>query len=265
MSKKIWMSNYFGYIVFYAICYLALIVFGKKIMEKREKFELRRFLIAWNFLLSLFSTLGAVRVWPEFIYEIQNYGLEHTFCSHHWTHGVHGCWVQLFVLSKFAELIDTAFIIARKQKLIFLHWYHHLTVLLYVWFCTIEVDSAASGRWFMVMNFTVHAFMYAYYGLSALRFKIPKWVNIILTSSQILQMIIGIYINFSAFLIKQRGGSCSISDNNLKFSFVMYLSYFILFFNFFYKVYLAPKFNDNVKTKNGDLEKVNYKKKFYID
>ena len=56
-------------------------------------------------------------------------------------------------------------------------------------------------------------------------------------------MVIGVYINVSAFLIKRRGGHCSISDNNLRFSFLMYLSYFILFFNFFYKVYIAPKFN----------------------
>jgi elongation of very long chain fatty acids protein 6 len=254
-EKKAWMSSYFYYVVAYAIAYVIFIFSARKFMEKREKFELRRFLIAWNFLLSLFSALGAIRVWPEFIYVIREKGLEYSFCNHDWAYGVQACWCSLFIYSKVAELMDTVFIVARKQKLIFLHWYHHFTVLLYVWYSSKEIDSAASGIWFMVMNYTVHAFMYAYYGISALRFRIPKWVNIAITSMQIIQMVIGIYINLTAYLIKKRNGNCSISDNNLRFSFLMYLSYFILFFNFFYKVYIAPKLSEKFSIKENDYSK----------
>lgn len=42
-------------------------------------------------------------------------------------------WGTLFSLSKVIELGDTAFIILRKQPLIFLHYYHHATVLIYTW------------------------------------------------------------------------------------------------------------------------------------
>ena len=44
-----------------------------------------------------------------------------------------GLWLFLFVMSKFPELIDTAFIVLKKGDLIFLHWYHHITVLLFCW------------------------------------------------------------------------------------------------------------------------------------
>ena len=45
----------------------------------------------------------------------------------------------------------------------------------------------------MIMNYSVHAVMYTYYGCRALRFKIPKWVNILITTSQLLQMVFGVY------------------------------------------------------------------------
>jgi elongation of very long chain fatty acids protein 6 len=54
------------------------------------------------------------------------------------------------------------------------------------------------------MNFTVHAAMYSYYGFRALRFRIPKWVNIVITSGQISQMVIGIVVNTVAYFKKRR-------------------------------------------------------------
>ena len=80
-EKKVWMSEYFYLALAYALAYVVLIFSGRKYMEKRDKFELRRCLIAWNIVLSLFSALGAIRVWPEFLYEISEFGLEHSFCS----------------------------------------------------------------------------------------------------------------------------------------------------------------------------------------
>ena len=38
------------------------------------------------------------------------------------------------IFSKLPELGDTIFIVLRKQRLIFLHWYHHITVFVYCWY-----------------------------------------------------------------------------------------------------------------------------------
>ena len=62
--------------------------------------------------------------------------------------------ITIFCISKVPELIDTLFIVLRKQKLIFLHWFHHATVLIYAWYS--YHDWTASGRWFVFMNYTVH-------------------------------------------------------------------------------------------------------------
>jgi elongation of very long chain fatty acids protein 6 len=36
--------------------------------------------------------------------------------------------------SKVPETVDTLFIVLRRQELIFLHWYHHASVLIYCFY-----------------------------------------------------------------------------------------------------------------------------------
>ena len=253
-TKRQWMSENWYLSLVYAFLYVVLIFIGQKYMKTREKFDLRKPLIAWNLILAIFSAIGTIRVWPEFIHSVKNLGVEHSVCSRSFTHGVTGCWAWLFILSKLPELFDTLFIVLRKQQLIFLHWYHHATVLVYCWFSC--KDFSASGRWFVVMNYTVHAFMYTYYAFRALRFNIPKIVNIAITSGQISQMVFGIYVNLKAYGIKKEGRPCDVSDENITVSFIMYGSYFLLFFHFFYLAYIKKPVNkretlNNKKEHNG--------------
>ncbi|CAG0895138.1 unnamed protein product [Cyprideis torosa] len=112
---------------------------------------------------------------------------------------VSGTWTWLFILSKVPELGDTIFIVLRKQPLIFLHWYHHVTVLLYCWYSFAEVIS--NGRWFITMNYTVHAIMYR---------------------------------------VLDAGSPCQITNANIRVSLMMYFSYFLLFAQFFYNSYVKP-------------------------
>ena len=163
-------------------------------------------------------------------------------------------------MSKLPQLVDTLFIVLRKQPLIFLHWCHHSTVLIYTWYGA--SNFTASARWFILINFTEHAFMYSYYAFRALRFKIPKWVNIAITSGQLLQMIVGIFINCLAYYQKTHGQKCHITYENIKWSSIMYFSYFLLFFHFFYKAYLvkptalAAKKLNNGTVSNGHVKEM---------
>ena len=70
------------------------------------------------------------------------------------------------------ELFDTVFIILKKKPLIFLHWYHHVTVLLYCW--NSYVTESGAGIYFAAMNYAVHAVMYTYYFLQAVR-VLPRY------------------------------------------------------------------------------------------
>ena len=50
-------------------------------------------------------------------------------------------------------------------------------------------ELAATCRWFVVMNYSVHALMYSYYAVRASRVKVPKPLAMVITLLQLLQMV----------------------------------------------------------------------------
>ncbi|KHJ97829.1 GNS1/SUR4 family protein [Oesophagostomum dentatum] len=160
----------------------------------------------------------------------------YSVCTASYAQGVTGFWTEQFAMSKVAELLDTAFIVLRKRPLLFLHWYHHVTVLIFTWHA--YKDHTASGRWFIWMNYGVHALMYTYYALRALRIRLPKQIAMVVTVLQISQMVMGIYIGFTVYKMKSSGEQCQQTWENLGLCFLIYFTYFLLFCNFFYHAYL---------------------------
>ena len=189
--------------------------------------------------MSIFSFLGAMRTVPELLYRL---GTASSFMetistnpSTSWGEGATGLWVQLFIFSKIPELIDTFFIVARQRPLIFLHWYHHVTVLLYCWHS--YATEAPQALYFVAMNYSVHAIMYGYYCLMALKMK-PKWLPpVIITVAQISQMIVGVAVQLAAsyrYLTEGSGapGTGMVNGSNVLWGGLMYGSYFALFTKF---------------------------------
>jgi len=239
---RVWMEENWRPVCAWASgIYLLLIFGGQLIMANRQPFQLRGPLVAWNIMLAVFSITGAARTFPEFIYTFSTQGFHHSLCVPSFIERdrVSGFWTWMFVLSKVPELGDTIFIVLRKQRLIFLHWYHHVTVLIYCWYSFSEYTAPA--RWFVVMNFAVHSLMYTYYAFRALRFRIPKYVAMVITSLQLVQMVVGCLVNYIAYTLKRRGVECGVSNTNLKMSLLMYTSYFVLFARFFYNSYFRKR------------------------
>merc|ERR1719498_1465868 len=91
-------------------------------MESRQAFDFRKAQAWWNIFLSVFSTIGVIRVLPEIVYKANLYGLHELTCGHPeklYGSGAVGLWVQLFILSKLGELIDTLFLVLHKRPVIF--------------------------------------------------------------------------------------------------------------------------------------------------
>ncbi|KAK2495049.1 hypothetical protein MC885_020512 [Smutsia gigantea] len=228
-----------------ALIYLLFVFVGQNYMKARKGFSLQGPLILWSFCLTVFSILGAVRTWGHFGTMLLRGSLKQSLCFSSFSNSpIIRFWSCLFVLSKVIELGDTAFIILRKRPLVFVHWYHHSTVLVYTSFG--YKHKVAAGGWFMTMNYGVHAVMYFYYTLKAAKVKSPRWLPMFITSLQILQMITGATVSILTYIWRQEHG-CHTTTEHICWSSILYITYFILFANFFHQNYIMPKIK--VKTK----------------
>lgn len=220
------------------VAYGFLITVGQYAMRNREPWNWRRVMAFWNLSLSVFSWIGICRTLPQLLHNLYYRSVRDNLCldpSVTYGSGSSGLWVQLFILSKFPELIDTFFIVIHKKPLIFLHWYHHITVLLYCWHS--YVTTSPPGIFFVVMNYSVHASMYGYYFLMAMKLR-PKWFNpIIITIFQISQMIVGVAVTLAGFYFYKTDPTCGIEKENNTAAFIMYGSYLFLFLQFFFGRY----------------------------
>ena len=228
-------QGYLIFIKFLRACY----------MESRKPFDLQYPLIIWNSMLCIFSFLGSYRCIPAFYKIVKNSGWIATVCSNsYYYEKPEAFWVAAFTLSKIPELIDTLFIVLRKRKLIFLHWYHHSTVLA---FGILTFPYWYGGpAWYGSMNYPIHFIMYGYYATMAMKIvRFPRWISMAITALQISQMIVGIGVQF--VLYKNLGtNDCHTNSGHVLAGFLMYGSYFLLFLDYFLGAYIK---NDKMKVK----------------
>ncbi|KAL4612933.1 elongation of very long chain fatty acids protein 6-like [Arapaima gigas] len=230
-----WMRENWSKSFVFCGLYAVLIFGGQHFMRARPKLELRRPLVLWSLSLAVFSIIGALRTGGYMLHILITSGFKQSVCDQGFYNGpVSKFWAYAFVLSKAPELGDTIFIVLRKQRLIFLHWYHHITVLLYSWYS--YKDQVAGGGWFMTMNYLVHSLMYSYYAARAAGMRVPRPCAMVITTTQIAQMAMGLAVSGLVYRWMQEG--CPSYLDNIIWASLMYLSYLFLFSSFFYQSYL---------------------------
>lgn len=101
--------------------------------------------MAFLLTLSSFSIIATLRYGEEFVYVLRNRPFYHSVCYSTNPSSAAAFWACCFALSKVAELFDTVFVVLRKKPLIFLHWYHHAVVLVYVWHSGKETPKNVFG------------------------------------------------------------------------------------------------------------------------
>ena len=234
-----WMRINFRFSIYAAIFYVISIHLLQRYMLTHKRFDLRYALSTWSFFLGLYSVMGTYYNIRYLLPKVWNDGIRDTACDKMYILKQTGLWLFLFILSKVPELVDTYFIIFRKGPLIFLHWYHHATVLIFCWFSYSQ--EALITVLFSGVNYFVHAFMYMYYGLRARQVTIPRQVNMLITSLQIVQMVFGLYIGGVMLMNREELKPCGVSNTLILLTITVYTSYLILFAIFFYNTYIAVK------------------------
>ena len=237
LSSVQWLDRYWYIPLVSSLLYVIFLYVGTRWMKYRRPYNLRPLLMLWNVGLAIFSmlifwrseVLGIVR-------KMAAEGIEEVSCNtNHFDDPRLVIWAFLFTFFKLIELGDTVFIVFRKTSLNFLHWYHHITVLVYSWY--IVPQKPAPAILFLAMNTTIHSIMYSYYAVKAAGYRVPSQVAMVITILQILQMIGGIVFNITAFNVLQRGDNCQFSYTLFVIGMMIYTSYLILFGNFFYRQY----------------------------
>jgi elongation of very long chain fatty acids protein 6 len=266
ITMSLWAQRHWTESFYIVAVYLVLVHWGQRMMKQRERFVLRKPLFLWNVGLAVFSIIGFCKMFPGIVVDLlrcvsrgtrerlapppyrpytinlklfflRRYGWQYSFCSLEWLNGPSGVWALLFGLSKPVELFDTLFIVLRKQKLGFLHWYHHATVCCFAWFTFTRIYGPA--RLFAAFNFFVHSLMYTYYAVRAQGLvRIPRAVSISLTSLQIAQMVFAVGGYLVVYALHRSGVMCNADSDIITVGFAMYLSYGVLFCHFFYVNYM---------------------------
>jgi hypothetical protein len=221
--------------------YIGFIFVAPQLMKNREPFQFKTSVALWNLLLSIFSFCGMVRTLPYSFFITWSHSTQEIICNYPYyiENGPYGMWTMLFVFSKIAELLDTVFLVLKKKKLVFLHWYHHATVLILTWHA--YISKSPTSIYFMSMNYSIHSFMYGYYFLQSIG-KWPRWLSPrFITIAQISQMIVGSLLCFISIFYKLYVPQCFVPTTSMFYAGVIYTTYLLLFSRFFFKRFLQPK------------------------
>jgi hypothetical protein len=284
--QMIWHRDHGEVPVFVIALYLVFVFRGQKWMADRKAYTLKLPLTLWNFSLALFSWVGAFATVPRLINGLLDKGYRYTLCASPYDWSAEypaGLFVGLFIYSKIPELLDTVFLILRKRNVIFLHWYHHVTVLLFCW--QAWHTCVGYGIYFASVNYSVHALMYTYYFCTNIGVRgIVRPLAPFITGFQLSQMAFGLAILGSVWYyatISTRGPeklaeavmagkglydpeACHYDNANLKLGLAMYSSYFLLFAEYFWNKYVLkiddegerprPEHEGEKKGENGKAE-----------
>ncbi|KAI9018676.1 GNS1/SUR4 family-domain-containing protein [Phycomyces nitens] len=229
-------------VVVTCLTYYAVIFGGRYLMTNVPAFRLSTLFQIHNALLTLVSGSLLALMVEQIFPKIYRHGLFYSVCAEEaWTQPLELLY-YLNYLVKYWELADTLFMVAKKKKLEFLHYFHHsMTMVL----CYVQLEGRTSVSWVpIVLNLTVHVLMYYYYFRTASGVRI--WWKKYLTTMQITQFVIDLFVIYFCTYVLLAGhhlpsisnlGTCAGTDASALFGCGLLTSYLFLFISFYKATY----------------------------
>lgn len=182
--------------------YVVLVHLGQWLFRQRwmPTLQLRPLFFLHNSILSAISLLLLLMILENLGPRLLRHGLMWGVCHEDVYESDHRLefFFYLNYLCKFYEFFDTFFLVVKKKKVEFLHWYHHsMTMLL----CYTQLVGRTSASWVPItLNLWVHIIMYYYYARTSVSKK-PIWWKKYLTTLQIIQFVVDLaVINFALYV-----------------------------------------------------------------
>ena len=192
-----WWASWGQVFILIGVLYLPLVFGLQFIWRKIPAVNLKLWRIVHNVAFCVFSTIGAVELFPTMYNTIiLASGFKETVCGGYYISRPESFWLIVFGTSKAFELIESFYFIVEKKPIPFIHWYHH--IMTYIFTINSLYLKDTSILYYAWMNYTVHAIMYFYYSLASLTNSRPAWAPIV-TVLQILQMFVGTAVVFTVY------------------------------------------------------------------
>ncbi|CAE6493185.1 unnamed protein product [Rhizoctonia solani] len=228
------------------IGYLTTIFSLREVMRSREPMKLTTPFQIHNIYLTAGSGLLLLLMIEEIAPIWWKGGLFNAMCAESsWTPRLEFYYMINYYI-KYVELADTVFLVLKKKPLAFLHVFHHAATAL---LCFTQLNGRTSVSWVpIVLNLTVHVFMYYYYWATAGGRKI--WASRAplkyLTTMQITQFVIDLfavyfasysYFSTTYWPFLPTMGTCSGTEGAALFGCGLLTSYLFLFIDFYIRTY----------------------------
>jgi len=212
-------SSCYGFPFGCAICYLLFCFIGYKMIRFQRAFDLQMNNLLWNAALCVISFAGMCRTLPLLLSVVYapSPSVYESLCvlGNVYSDGPGGLWVGVFVCTRIFQLLDTMFIILRKKPLQVVHWFQHVTMLIYCW------DAFATRSPLLLgiagANFTLNAIMYGSLCLVALKLKVVNLsaVPLMITVMQICESFMGLVLCSVSLFFIMKGSDCGNPRNTI--------------------------------------------------
>eukprot|EP01105_Mastigella_eilhardi_P006319 TRINITY_DN17932_c0_g1_i1.p1 TRINITY_DN17932_c0_g1~~TRINITY_DN17932_c0_g1_i1.p1 ORF type:complete len:304 (-),score=93.55 TRINITY_DN17932_c0_g1_i1:63-884(-) len=156
-------------------------------MRNRKPMSLKALTIAYNVFQVVLSAVLCLVTAFSVVYTADKTGWWPLLCEplNESAKGIMGLCLLVYHLNKYVELLDTIFLCLRKKRIIFLHVFHHGSMVPVTWFW-LWGGHTSSAMWCVFINCFIHILMYYYYLKSDLG-QPPRWKQF-LTMLQIIQL-----------------------------------------------------------------------------
>jgi hypothetical protein len=213
------------------VAYYPALRWGQRQMKNRPAYDLTLPLIGWNLFMSLASFYAGTRL----LFALDPFSLSFPVCNQSIMNHPVAWFILVFNLTKPLEWIDTVFLVLRKRRVIFLHWFHHLATALYCVHATIySAVAETTGVQFATVNLLVHGIMYLYYALTGAGYRDQlKSIAVYINAFQTIQMFAGIC--FAARSLWMCPQTWALNWHGMLLAFAMYGVYLYMFTKMLYR------------------------------